>query len=259
MVDYEWHGAHATRCWKSRPPIRHTDQTYTAISVAANVCTSTADPCFPQQGPLDMLYVGPSSGTTHRSYLRFEGIDIPEGHYVKTVLLHLKGIIENAASGTGTVSVYACSGDDDWTERPGSEQPLNAFNQDTVAPMAASASGSFTWVNGDTFDHWSATIVLSGDALSLACVDNEKLSLALVMDNPVETAHYKIWPWQAYAAQRVLDMNPFGHYGAWLEVITAVPEVCGDANHPDPGAADINDDCVVNLADLADLADGWLE
>ena len=235
------------------------DQTYAALNVAANVCTSTADPCMPQQGPLDMLYAGPGSGTTHRSYLRFEGIDIPEGHYVKTAVLHLKGIVENAPAGTGTLSVYACMGDDDWTERPGSDKPLTAFNQDTVAPIAATASGSVTWVNGDTFDYWSADIVLNDAAVAQACVDNGKLTVALVVDHPADTAHYMIWPWQAYEAQQVMTLNPFGHYGAWLEVITSLPAVCGDAQHPDPGAADINDDCVVDMTDLAALAGVWLE
>ena len=235
------------------------DQTYAALGVTANVCTSTADPCMPQQGPLKMLYAGPGSGTTHRSYLRFDGIDIPEGHYVKTAVLHLKGIVDNAPSGTGTLSVYACTGNDDWTERPGSDNPLTAFNQDSVAPMAAAPSGSVTWVNGDTFDHWSEDIILNDAALAQACVDNGKLTLALLVENPADTAHYMIWPWQAYEAQRVEIFNAFGHYGAWLEVITSLPETCGDAQHPDPGAADINDDCVVDMADLAELAGGWLE
>ena len=230
------------------------DEQYQAIDVLADATVDDSDPCDAIGG---YLYVGDDGGATQQAYLLFEGIAVAQGKYVKAAYLHLKGNYDNPSSAPAAVSIYACTGDDDWTEGGGGDKAMTWYRKDTLAPAGLTSAGEFQWANGDLWDHWSASIELTGDELAEAVLDNGRLTLLLRWDGaPAE--RYKIWDWNTTTADRDENLNPFGHYGAWLEVITALPPYCGDPDNPtDPG--DVSGDCIVDMVDVTMMAAHWLE
>jgi hypothetical protein len=61
-----------------------------------------------------------------------------------------------------------------------------------------------------------------------------------------------------YLQVALTSVGPYPWFGNYDNItVTANETVCGDANHPYP-AGDLNQDCHVNFADFALLADRWL-